>query len=476
MALSDAQLLMLDTLIYTDYVKDGDSVSEIVTKMEVALANGKKIKSCEMSTAEWRELIRQIKNEESLLKYKVTNSHISEYGDKAACFVDDLANPKDVNVVFRGTSEDYEWEDNVEGGRVSDTTQQERAADYINGLPASYGNAMTVSGHSKGGNKAQYVTITTDRIARCVSFDGQGFSPEFLEKYEDKINSRANSITSISAKKDVVNCLLLPIAGRQIYIDAEEDNYLYNHKPNILLDANGNLKPQCEQDYVVKLFYDYTSSLIRYLPDDMRDEVLDVTLILVMLILGKEEANIEKALISLLEKIHLYTTDIGALSKLLLALGLPFVLQWLPIDAAVDYIKMQAEQLYKQLQAIGEKLAEFARNFVEAVDTFLNNVKEYWQTISNPGYTYTLTYTELKVDTALLLDYADRLKRVKTKILNLDKQMDQLYLKVGWRDLWSLLKADLMTGYDYRLDQCVKYLEITSRDFSKAENSIAELF
>lgn len=65
---------------------------------------------------------------------------------------------------------------------MSDTIQQERAAEYINNLPLKYGNDLTVSGHSKGGNKAQYVTIVTDRVERCLSQDGQGFSPEFLKK------------------------------------------------------------------------------------------------------------------------------------------------------------------------------------------------------------------------------------------------------------------------------------------------------
>ena len=113
---------------------------------------------------------------------------------RAACFVDDVNNPKDVNIVFRGTGNAYEWRDNGKGGYVSETEQQLRAAKYVEDLPSEWGDAMTVTGHSKGGNKAQFVTIATNRIAKCVSYDGQGFSKEFLEdpKYKIIVPVRSN--------------------------------------------------------------------------------------------------------------------------------------------------------------------------------------------------------------------------------------------------------------------------------------------
>ena len=45
---------------------------------------------------------------------------------------------------------------------------------------------IIVTGHSKGGNKAQYVTINSkynDLIDKCFSFDGQGMSPEAIEAF-----------------------------------------------------------------------------------------------------------------------------------------------------------------------------------------------------------------------------------------------------------------------------------------------------
>lgn len=189
MSLSNAQLLMLDNLIYTDYVSDGMSVGEIITAIENDDFN---ISSCEMTSSEWKELVSMVKAEPSLLNYKVTNyKDDNKTGMRVACFVNDESNPTDVNVVFRGTSGDYEWHDNGEGGYLSDTNQQQMAVDYVNGLPDKYGNNMTVTRHSKGGNKAQYVTVVTDRIAKCVSYDRQGFSEEFIQNYADQIAKKS---------------------------------------------------------------------------------------------------------------------------------------------------------------------------------------------------------------------------------------------------------------------------------------------
>jgi len=276
-ALSNSQLLMLDNLIYTDYCDNGDTVRQIINEMKRDLDNGKSIEGCMMTNDEWREIIAAVEGEPSLLDYTVQNyENNTDTGMRAACFVDDVNQPTDVNVVFRGTSGDYEWHDNGEGGYLADTDQQKAAADYVNNLPEEYGNGITVTGHSKGGNKAQYVTIVTDRIARCVSYDGQGFSEEFLEKYGDRIAERADRIESISAADDYVNCLLYSIAGIKTYILTEEQgDFLHYHKPNILLDENGDLRPAGDQSPLSQFINEYTTYIISNVPEPQRSVTID---------------------------------------------------------------------------------------------------------------------------------------------------------------------------------------------------------
>src|SRR5699024_6249914 len=128
----------------------------------------------------WAAIIRQIKNDADLYSLDIVDKDDSV---PALCF-NDPDDPGHAVVVFRGTSGKDEWIDNAIGLGVSDTERQKAALDYIENLP--YDN-ITVAGHSKGGNKAQYVTVLSDKVDRCISMDGQGFSQEFIDKYYAEI-------------------------------------------------------------------------------------------------------------------------------------------------------------------------------------------------------------------------------------------------------------------------------------------------
>ncbi|HBM98594.1 MAG TPA: hypothetical protein DD413_04140 [Ruminococcus sp.] len=488
MALSNAQLLMLDNLIYTDYVYDGMSVGEIIKVIEEYDFN---VSSCEMTSSEWKELVSMIKNEPSLLNYKVTNYVDDTTGMRAACFVNDESNPTDVNVVFRGTKGDYEWHDNGQGGYLSDTSQQQTAADYVNGLPDKYGNNMTVTGHSKGGNKAQYVTIVTDRIAKCVSYDGQGFSEEFLQKYTDEIAKKSQSIVSISASYDFVNCLLYPIAGTKIYIDTkDQDDFTHYHKPNILFDNNGNLRPQIDQSDLSKLINEYTTYMISNLDEPERSITIDG--LIALLEKGKNKESVIQIIYACRNAIsHLddfvfdYIGDTyGFPAELAVTYIAAVICPYLFLDDLVNCGKEMletviggmmsfTEEVNKKLQQFGEKAAEYGRRFVSAITTFAQKASDLFNKSFNAGYRYASDNTCIRVNTSTLRSYADRLYTVNQRIVKLDGRLDKLYTKVGLFDLWNLLQADVLTGYSWRLNRCINYLNDTAYEFEEAERSIS---
>jgi hypothetical protein len=500
MGLSNAQLLMLDTLIYADYVSDGLTVEKIAEKIERDNYN---IETCEMSSSEWKTLVESIKNEPDLLNYKVTNYVNDEStGMRAACFVDDISNPTDVNVVFRGTSGNYEWHDNGEGGYLSDTDQQQKAADYVNTLPENYGNDMTVTGHSKGGNKAQYVTIATDRIGKCISYDGQGFSEEFLEKYKNEIAEKSNRIVSIAASNDFVNCLLYSIAGTTIYIETEaQDKFKYNHKPNILLDEDGNLRQQTEQSVLSKLINEYTTYIISNVEEPERSFTIDG--MIALLESGEDRESLfqriyagENALSHLDDFAFNYMQErveeaVGYIAE---AYGIPGKLAASCIaivcypylflddfskrkDALVEDIIMEmikvAEPISKMVENVGGKAIELAKIFVNAVTTFAQKAGNWFNRKFNNGYKFASTHSYIRVNTNALWSYAERLYKVNLRIVKLDRRLDSLYSQVGWFDLWDLLQADALTGYSWRLNRCISYLKETAYEFEEAERSIA---
>jgi hypothetical protein len=43
---------------------------------------------------------------------------------------------------------------------------------------------------------------------------------------------------------------------------------------------------------------------------------------------------------------------------------------------------------------------------------------------------------------------------------------------VGFLDLWNLIQADLLTGYSWRLNRCVNYLNQTASDFEAVETAL----
>lgn len=495
MALSDAQLLLLNNLIYTDYVADGKQVKDIIDKME---ENHFKIKSCEMTTDEWKEIAETIKADEKLMEYTVTNYRSGsgdDNGMRVACFVDDEKNPQDINVVFRGTGNANEWRDNGEGGYVIETQQQVAARDYINGLPEEYGNNLTVSGHSKGGNKAQYVTITTDKIGRCVSFDGQGFSEEFLNEYADEIAARRNKITSISAEKDVVNALLYPIAGTQIFIETpEQKNTLLYHKPNILIDKNGNFGKRTEPSEMSVLINEFSTYLISNMEEPARSYTINNLIAVVVYIIHDEKednfaiktalslsiaaGHIDDSFFNIIEKVLGKTAKDTSVYLLSVVYPALFVDDLIPgIDKHRDEIVIKlvafSRIIQRELEVLDEKAIRFSKFFVAAVNNFVGNVRAVFDKGIYVGNSSALANSYIRIDTGRMRWYADRLNRVNSRIAALDRRLDKLYRKVGLADLFALVQADAMTRYDWRLKKCVNYLYDTAYDFERADNSIA---
>ena len=141
-------------------------------------------------------------------------------------------------VAFRGTGGTKDaWCDNFEGAFSEDTDIQRTAGEFIKKECGIYDD-IVVTGHSKGGNLAQYVTVRcTDKISECVSFDAQGFSDEFIEENPDDVGLASPRITSISAYNDFVNILLTSIAGTCIYV-ANDGSAASAHSSVTLLTEN----------------------------------------------------------------------------------------------------------------------------------------------------------------------------------------------------------------------------------------------
>lgn len=272
--LTNSELSLLNTLVY---MEGSDTPNKKVAEIVDTLLKSDNIKASAMMTQDeartfLQSMQRAIERNPALGEYRVYSDIDTSNGYGKADIVT-FYNGSDAVTVFEGTTGQKEWQDNVLGGIDADGTEsQDLVLDYINKLSEKFDN-ITVTGHSKGGNKAQYVTLNSENVDRCVSFDGQGFSDEFVNNPDNiaKILANRHKITSICADGDPVNALLNSIAGETIYIstdDVPEESFTSDdgigrvfdyHKPNLLTNEYGELRETGQQKEIAQFFNKFSS-------------------------------------------------------------------------------------------------------------------------------------------------------------------------------------------------------------------------
>ncbi|OOM70737.1 hypothetical protein CLPUN_51510 [Clostridium puniceum] len=287
------ELILLNNLIYLQLnAKENEKLIDIVERL-LNNESFDNIDNCSirMPKKEWVNILVQIKNKSNLKNLRIRDIDNFKELIRFACFVDEKNN---ATAVFRGTVTIKEWEDNGQGAYEYDTKEQIDALNYINSLEF---NDITITGHSKGGNKAQYVTILSSKINKCISVNGQGFSNEFINKYKDEIQKNKSKIVCINSKYDYVYCLFNSISENYHYIETEiQINPLDYHKLNILLDEDGNLREETSEGAISRIINHFSISIISDLPKDIRILIVNAIIDVIELILcgGENENNIIK--------------------------------------------------------------------------------------------------------------------------------------------------------------------------------------
>ena len=343
---------------------------------KIMFANNKAIDGVYMSGTEWASIIRYLK-ESDLKDLTLSSTLESADGDTtlALCFTE-KGNTEDAIVAFKGTSGREEWIDNVEGLNVSDTPCQIEALNYIESLPY---NSITVTGHSKGSNKAMYVAITSDKVDRCVGYDGQGFSQEFIDKYWAEIEARGVNITNYSVSTDFVHILLFPVPNsNQVYcVGYGIDSVGEHHSPNSLFvtDGKGNLvydengKPMIiitSEDASMGMLHEFTTFVLNNATGEDKEAIVGLVSELLGEVFGGGKPDVDKivnialsdsdsaALIVAYLVKYMDYKDMGAedIDPLLEVLGLNELNELIPVEIGpikfnlplagiLDYIKKQ---------------------------------------------------------------------------------------------------------------------------------------
>lgn len=223
--------LILNCVIYVNSFEKDDVFENTVDKSLFEISDLLECKKnylgifpAEINEEEFSIIINTIKkNKELYEKIKIVDVDNSVYGNIPGSdrvvnvtflFEDNLI------IVYKGTAGDYEWKDNVEGTyNITDTKQQRMALGYFDEMVEKFKDVkkVYVSGHSKGGNKSQYIGVlrgNMSKLERVYSFDGQGFNSIFLKKYNKEIENNRHKIFNICNEYDYVNILLFSIANK----------------------------------------------------------------------------------------------------------------------------------------------------------------------------------------------------------------------------------------------------------------------
>ena len=196
--LTVSHFLILNGLIYIEQFENKKYTNKLIGKSIYDFALNYEYSSkysyfpAEISKEEFISLVENVKKEKNIFEnVYFLNIENSLSGNKEC--TENLVNmtlkyKNNLIFVFKGTSGTYEWVDNVRGTYVSDTKRQIKALKYYDKMYKLYADSVDkiyITGHSKGGNKAQYIGVLRgedSKIKHVYSFDGQGFNDLFFEK------------------------------------------------------------------------------------------------------------------------------------------------------------------------------------------------------------------------------------------------------------------------------------------------------
>ncbi|MBR2811470.1 MAG: DUF2974 domain-containing protein [Solobacterium sp.] len=252
MALKTEQILLLNCLMYmkpgpgrpftSPEEYEGRNIGEWLNSIDLTRLYDPSDSNPLTTAADWINIIRTVRNDPVLPQMVIAAAHEDTGsqggGGRSAVFLHE--EEKQAVIVFKGTENSKEWMDNCLSCNTSDTPYQKNAlAWYREIYPAMQLEQydVTLSGHSKGGNKAMYIAILDEREVRCESFDGEGFSDKFMTRYRELIARRQRRITNRSINYDFVNFMLNSI-GKNIWYHGfgyGSGKLLENHCPETFL-------------------------------------------------------------------------------------------------------------------------------------------------------------------------------------------------------------------------------------------------
>lgn len=245
----DTRCMLLQQLVYFDFDSDcdfkrGQTLGEWISNFKNSKYYNSKDEK--VFSTFYKNVIDSVAKDPVLCGMKISdvNKPRSDDSGLIVAFVDERKNS--AIVTFKGTEKKVEWADNArflkhnaDGNDGVSTRFQEESLKFYRKWHENNKNIkdIVVSGHSKGGNNATYVTVMddTNSIRKAVTVNPVGFTKEFYDKYGDRIKAKRDIIYNNINEHDAVP-VLLNLDGHNTYYKDKYNNYTKAHFLSSLLD------------------------------------------------------------------------------------------------------------------------------------------------------------------------------------------------------------------------------------------------
>lgn len=415
----------------------------------------------------------------------------------------------DIYIAYRGTGNNN-WKYNADSAYGdSPSTMQNWSLEYFNESVERYTpgtDGLYVTGHSQGGNNAMYVTIASEYAAQinsCVSVDGPGFSEDVIrdisaQRGADFMASQTDKIYAIYGNNDYVHRLgevhITP-SGHEFTVDCPTakdfggyhsiETHLVDGKINLKYDENGNpvsVPDGPASELIAKL----NENMLKYLPEEDRYEAGKAAMAIAELLIGNGELSnlsdveglrdlIDTGLPLLLvtavqnpddltelvfgedSAIAEWVKAYPVLATLLLA-TLSIVL--LDVGNFMEKLLSFADFIQDVIQTVAltaQTVITFVTETIDAIITTIENAMAYLRSVS-PGGKYAASNPHFRADPDLLRHYARRLGEVNRRLVQLDIDLNDLYLQVGLLDVLSILESNILTSYSINVKSAETFL------------------
>ena len=442
---------------------------------------------------------------------------------------------RDVYIAFKGTG-DGRWFDNAVGLVTEYSPYQKKGLDFFDHAIEKLGvdsscNVMP-TGHSKGGNGSQFVSLYSkygQLVDHVYSFDGQSPSQAAIDRTrevfgEEYFDEQCSKMYSICGDNDYVNELGPGIFSKEqkMYIGTPTGDVDFEgaHAPykidkdgNVvptLFDFNGGgLFPEVNKQRGLATLAQSLNKYVFSLPDKDRDAVCRSLMSVMERALGGEwvglngetsglsdyiiaasdldiivgalftdisvQKSIDDAIIKLMKKPIPFQDNAFIATVTDLVATVCYYVGLRPAVNALEALVFCFTNTVSNIARVSRavmKCTEFCSNVLNIMKKGLKNLSADYRSAKK----YLASNSIITCDTSALRGLADRIRNVNSRLDALDDEISRLYSEVRWTDLWTLQCADMKIGYSSKLEKCAKYLSDTADRFESAEREITALF